>query len=451
MYRLLKMLVNIGVTNDVIAEEVRKTKILNIICIISTPVIVFYLFKNSLEGLYPVAAMNVFLLIRNLFFFYFNYKHKYYHARILLSLSGTISLSLGAIWFENGSEYYLLVNMVVVGLILQKQLISFTLIPLNAILFVAIKFYIERNPAIYIVPHDRLYANIILSTVLLAVVVVYYMNEQIRYYNDMLKANNRLNQQNNMLAEQKDQLEVMNTTKEKLFSIVAHDMRSPISNLRHALSLTSQKMLSKEEFESISSALLVQVDQLQDNLMNLLQWSKAQLNGIQTLPVAFSVQQSIQEILHLFESNLQSKKLAVRVTGNNELFFFADPEHIKLVLRNILNNAIKFSYVGKQIEIAVTDSADKICISIRDEGTGIKEEKIKTLFSFDGTDSSYGTLNEKGTGLGLILCKEFIEKNNGSISVTSQIGKGTDFKLCLPKAAKKIPARKLTGITIEDI
>lgn len=348
-------------------------------------------------------------------------------------------------------EYLLLVNMVLVAILLQKRISTVILIPLNGALFIALKIYNDSHAALYAVPAGRVYVNMIVATIVLALVVVYYMKEQIRYFNRMRAINTRLNEQKKILEQQKDQLEVLNTTKEKLFSIVAHDMRSPISNLRHALSLTSQKVLSKEEFESVSAALLVQVDQLQDSLFNLLHWSKAQLTGIQTVPVAVNVLKCIEDTVQLFESNLSSKKLQLHVNCSDDLFFYADPEHIKLVLRNVINNAIKFSYVGKHIDIVTTESENKICINIRDEGTGIDDQKLESLFQFEKTDSSFGTLNEKGTGLGLILSKEFIEKNNGTISVASIKGKGTDFKLCLPKAAKKIPARKLTGITVEDI
>jgi len=163
------------------------------------------------------------------------------------------------------------------------------------------------------------------------------------------------------------------------------------------------------------------------------------------------MEQYNKNILQLFNSNLSNKKLKVHLNCDKELFFFADPEHVKVVLRNVINNAIKFSYVEGSITINVVDDNEKICIYVKDKGTGITAEKLNNLFKFEETNSSFGTLNEKGTGLGLILCKEFIEKNNGNISVTSEEGKGTQFKLCLPKAAKKIPARKLTGITIEDI
>src|SRR6476469_8824200 len=155
MLRLLQSITHLGVTKESDEDEARKTRILNIVFLIGTPVVIYYLIKNYTEELFPLAAMNMVLLARNLLFFYFNYKQKIYHARIVLSLVGTVTTALSAVWFHNGMENFLLLNMVLIALLLPKKWVNAILIPLNAVIFVFVSFYNDKHAVLYIVQHSR--------------------------------------------------------------------------------------------------------------------------------------------------------------------------------------------------------------------------------------------------------------------------------------------------------
>jgi signal transduction histidine kinase len=243
------------------------------------------------------------------------------------------------------------------------------------------------------------------------------------------------------LQGQRDQMEVQaaqlaqaNQTKDKLFAIIGHDMRSPIGALGSLLDLLSAGHISPEDFVNLAPDLRRNVRNVQYTLDNLLQWSNSQLQGMSISPGPVDLGSTIAEIGGLMSETARAKLLElVQATPTGQLAW-ADANHVRLILRNLIGNAIKFTPQGGRITVSATDEGAWAAFSVADTGMGMSPEQMAKLFRPDTHFSTYGTGQEKGTGLGLLLCKEMAETNGGSIAVQSQVGQGSTFTVRLPKA-----------------
>ena len=247
------------------------------------------------------------------------------------------------------------------------------------------------------------------------------------------KQNKLLTAQQEQLERQKEELGKVNTTKDRLFSIVAHDLRAPLGSLRALLSLWDAKMLSPEKFEDISFKVKSNVNSLHVSLENLLQWSFSQLQGIESKPIRFDISEKVKEEIALLADLAELKDINVKNSIASDTFVEADINQIGVVVRNILSNAIKFTKLGGSICLSNTVKDNKVLIEIKDEGIGMSPDTVQKIFTVGNTNVRRGTANEKGTGLGLIVVKEFIEKNNGHLSIDSAENKGTIITFSLKK------------------
>ncbi len=232
------------------------------------------------------------------------------------------------------------------------------------------------------------------------------------------------------LEYQKEELTKLNQLKDQMFSIVSHDFRSPLNSLKGALSLYTQGIVSHEEMKSMAAGLTEKLNTTSSMLDNLLNWAKNQLQGIQIKPELFNLGELAKENIELIRPMAEKKQILISCDFDHTIKVFADKEMIKLVLRNLLSNAVKFSEKGDKVWLEVYEKADQMIISVNDQGMGMSEERIENIFS-SSASSTLGTANEKGMGLGLILCKEFIEKNGGTIWLESEEGKGNSFQFSL--------------------
>lgn len=232
-----------------------------------------------------------------------------------------------------------------------------------------------------------------------------------------------------------DQLKILNTTKDKLFSIISHDLRNPFNNL---LGMSRQLTSNIDEYSKADIKERVQLIEESSKrgyelLENLLQWSLSQSGEIKFKPAAINVSAIVKECWSILENQASAKKIEFVSNINEELIVNADHNMLKVILRNLLTNAIKYSFPNGKVTInAVKIRGNKLMISVADEGMGIPENEIQMLFRTDATYSSAGTANETGTGLGLILCKEFVEKHKGEIWVESILNSGSTFNFTLP-------------------
>lgn len=224
-----------------------------------------------------------------------------------------------------------------------------------------------------------------------------------------------------------------NLVKDKLFSIIGHDLRNPIGGITTMLTLMENKNHDAEVIKRVS-AMRKQGELALDILNSLLKWGQAQLKGIEVNPANFKTKDFILKNMALLKSQSLEKQLIIENQIPDDLVIKADPDHFDFIIRNLLSNAIKFSFAEGKVELkAKTDQKDeKIIFSVKDYGQGISESQLKK-FKFSNMDISYGTNGEKGTGIGLMLCREFISANGGEIWVESIEGQGAEFNFSFYK------------------
>jgi signal transduction histidine kinase len=268
--------------------------------------------------------------------------------------------------------------------------------------------------------------------------IILKQNELLNKTNTLLKERqHHIETQAEELTAQKEELTKINeelnevvATKDKFFSIIAHDLRNPLCTLigfsEHLYrdSDDCDEITRNEIYRSIYESSL----SANNLLENLLIWSRMQMGGIKTYPEIINLHNIIDGACRLHENSRTKKNIKLEVNIDKTLEIRADKYMMISVINNLLSNAIKFTYVGGTIRIIselIETGKVKVCVS--DNGTGISPKNIDKLFRIDSSYSSLGTNDEKGTGLGLLLCKEFVERNGGNIWVESEQGKGSDF------------------------
>lgn len=242
-----------------------------------------------------------------------------------------------------------------------------------------------------------------------------------------------LAQKNSLIEEKSSELTRLNATKDKLFSIIGHDFRSPLQSLKGLLELISRGNLSQQEFNLYSGELKNRIDLVYANLNNLLNWSVLQLQGIQTKPITLRITDVVEDVVSMYADISQRKGIELRNLVARHIFAYADRDHLHLVLRNLVSNAIKFTSSGS-VTIYASCTDDDVEVHVEDSGTGIAEHDLERLFNRQSLWTLKGTNNEKGLGLGLLLCREFVEKNNGMLKVKSTINEGTTFTFSLRRS-----------------
>jgi len=267
--------------------------------------------------------------------------------------------------------------------------------------------------------------------VILLIVLVLY-----RFYIKK-KANKLLSEKNKMITEQKEKLELANATKDKFFTLLAHDLKTPffvIMKYAHYLKLEIDKM-SINERDSIINELNEYTEHIYGLLENLLTWSRSQRGMIHLKKEMLNISEIINDAIRTYNYEHYIKNITVKTEIPDYMNVYGDKYTLKTVIGNIFNNAIKFTHQNGEISIVAQINNDKnIEIAISDNGVGIDEDKINSLFTIGESYSTEGTMNEKGTGLGLLICKEFIDLNNGVIKVSSQKGIGSTFTIVLPSS-----------------
>jgi signal transduction histidine kinase/ligand-binding sensor domain-containing protein len=243
-----------------------------------------------------------------------------------------------------------------------------------------------------------------------------------------------IEEQSKILNEQKDQLQQLNSTKDKFFSIIAHDLRSPFQSL-----MGISDMLFEEFKESNTDLQKFYTRTIHDSshqlyslVENLLTWSRTQRNKMTFEPVVINISALIEDTLNMLQPNFTQKNISVERHFISEGKGYADKNMVEMVIRNLITNAIKFTPENGKVRISVININQDLQVEVSDNGIGISPEDQTKLFRIDTDFSKKGTMGEGGTGLGLILCKEFIEKNNGRIWVNSNPGEGSSFFFTIP-------------------
>ncbi|MBT8273449.1 MAG: tetratricopeptide repeat-containing sensor histidine kinase [Bacteroidia bacterium] len=238
--------------------------------------------------------------------------------------------------------------------------------------------------------------------------------------------------QNDDILQQTQHLEDMNHVKDRLFSIVSHDLKDSITSIKAFLDLLKENSITEREFNELIPELSDNADNASALLLNLLNWSKSQLQNLEPKPETFNIQEIFQEKIQLIDKKVKKKRI-VLLDESIKGFVYADKSMVEIVVQNLLANAVKFSRVGDVITVSNRERNGNSLICIEDTGVGISEENQKKLFGTAGF-TTRGTSDEKGTGLGLSICKQLVEMNKGKIWVESEIGLGSKFFVELPKA-----------------
>ena len=217
-----------------------------------------------------------------------------------------------------------------------------------------------------------------------------------------------------------------------MFSIVSHDLKDSISSIKGFLDLLKEDSISKEEFNELIPELSENANNASLLLYNLLNWSKSQMQNLEPNPELFNIQEVFHTKIGLVEPKIEQKRI-VLIDESQRDFVYADKSMVEIVIQNLITNAVKFSRVGDIITISNRDQNGKSLICVEDTGVGMSKENLNKLFK-GSNFTTVGTKNEKGTGLGLTICKELVELNKGRIWVESTQNVGSKFYVELPKA-----------------
>ena len=233
---------------------------------------------------------------------------------------------------------------------------------------------------------------------------------------------------------QNDELRKLNATKDKFFSIIAHDLRSPFSSIAGFSQLLMDKVhqMDKEHIEKMAQIINEASKLAMELLTNLTDWSLSQSGRIEFHPEEIRIADVVKEVEQLFAPVASQKGIEIKIDVPSQLTAYADEALLQTILRNLISNAIKFTYTGGVVTISSKAGKNQVIFSVSDTGVGISGTKIHNLFRIDTNHSTEGTNKEKGTGLGLILCREFVEKHGGRIWVESKEGEGSIFSFSLP-------------------
>jgi PAS domain S-box-containing protein len=260
-------------------------------------------------------------------------------------------------------------------------------------------------------------------------------NERPAYFIAQVQDITKRKKSEEQLIKYMEELKLLNAAKDKFFSIISHDLRSPFNSLLGLTEYISQSYdeMTPTEIRTSISNVYTSSKQVYNLILNLLEWSMIQSGRLTVNKSVINLSDLGKEIMGLYEDNANYKQIKLINNMEQEIYVYADKYMIDTIIRNFVSNSIKFTRPGGMITIKSIINGDNAEVSVTDTGIGISPEEQKNLFHIDEQTSRDGTANEKGTGLGLILCKEFIEKNNGVLWVESEEGKGSRFSFTVPR------------------
>ncbi|PKO96104.1 MAG: hybrid sensor histidine kinase/response regulator [Bacteroidetes bacterium HGW-Bacteroidetes-7] len=242
------------------------------------------------------------------------------------------------------------------------------------------------------------------------------------------------------ISRQTEELRKTILGRDKLYSVIAHDLRSPIASIRMVMEVLING-ITKESVDPDMYDLLIMANRLTDDsftlLDNLLKWTKSQTGRLNSVfQDDVEIMNLVNGVVEVLRGVAKLKNIDIELSGSTDRIARIDIDMAKTALRNLLSNAIKFSFDGSRIEIKITEEDNRVIVDIKDYGAGINQEKQKLLFKTDTHFTSFGTGNEEGSGLGLLLCDEFVRRNGGSLWFVSEEGKGSTFSFDIPAPKK---------------
>lgn len=272
----------------------------------------------------------------------------------------------------------------------------------------------------------------VIFLVLILIGTYYFYRQKQLLSRELQNQHEALLRQKQLIEVQTINMQAVNDLKDKLIAVIGHDLRSPVSNLSSIIELFETGQLGAEEVTDLMKTINPIVKGAELTLLNLMEWASSQIKGknVQTSPVDIFILGI--EMEQTFKHALKVKKISFINDTKPGEEVYADQNHLKVILRNLISNAIKFTEVMGTIALAALVEGEEVLISVSDTGRGMEEEEVQKLFDINAHFSNPGTMGEKGTGIGLLLCKELIELNGSKLGVQSSRGKGSTFFFKLP-------------------
>lgn len=431
-----KKLLQIGVEEELSFSERSRIKITNRLVVINAIIVSVYMLVNYVSSQtsavntnpWWTVLLNVGGIAMVLPIFVLNHMRRYQLARLLVVSFLVVALTANGLSWSTPyhAEFYFFALAAFVFIVFRNQKLAIFMYVIQAlafgwVVFAIVQLHPEWNLSSLTLVLRVAFAYIFLFSIL------YFMRKEAETYQEEAEI------KNSQLSLEKEEMEKLNFTKDKIFTIISHDLRSPIASLQSLLTLLNDDTIGKEDFKKATVGLEKQVFQLRNSLDELLTWSKAQLHGINPAPELVNLRQVVVQVVSVLKVAARGKRIIITTQLDSEWQVYCDPNMLHSILTNLVSNAIKFTPVGGAISIAATAVENDIVVQVEDTGVGISEENIKKILSPSVLFTTRGTNNEKGTGLGLAMCKEFVEKNKGKFEIRSEDGKGSRFIISLPK------------------
>lgn len=450
--RMLSRISNYGVKADTSQSEARHIQFANYCSLISILGIITFCSFDSIiafKDLWEPILVSLLYIPFFILIIYLNEKGYYSLARNLLAfLCISLTFIIAAFYFgKEVREHSLFILFAGVALLVNpirnwKTILLVATISILAYLY--IEFMVDSSTVKTPYPSEfvntyKIFTNLFSFLTFILILVVYEIRitrkEEIieSHINDLEEINKGLIRINEEVRLSHDLLVKLNSKKNQMFSIIAHDLRGPIGNIMVTSEIISQSIMKGDN--STAEFFTNRISEASKNTFSLLEdliiWSRTQINNIQYNPIQVKLNDIIPELLKLFKAPLTEKRLKVE-TLNPDLEIYEDYNMLSTVIRNLLSNAIKFSYPEGKIEISANYAGNMVEIIVKDYGIGMTENLINNIMEGGEISSMPGTCDEKGTGLGLLICRELILKNHGNLLIKSAKNKGTEFIVKFP-------------------
>lgn len=314
------------------------------------------------------------------------------------------------------------------------------------ILFTISLILYKNNSLLHLPSHNYLptfIINIIFAFTIIFLIVVHFKNQITKNEKILTEQNRRLQQMTQEISSQRDELKannnklkVMNATKDKFFSIIAHDLRNPFNGILGFSDLLVKSLANNRIKDSVGYANIIYTSARNafTLLENLLEWSRSQTGRITYHPQIVDFVRIVEKSVNVCKDFADGKGIELQISITENLSILADENMLNSVMRNLITNAIKYTPKGGRVTITAQASESLVEVAVTDTGIGMSSETMNKLFKIHEIDSKEGTEKEAGTGLGLLLCKTFIEKHGGKINVESELGKGSCFRFTIPQS-----------------
>lgn len=456
-------IISSGVNSGLSISEVKRIKLTNgiafilgigVLMIISFSIIFELFVSGNLDISLKPAIYTSFSVIIALSCIHLNKKGYYLLSRFILQVLFWIVVVLLSVVYGKSvrlDQYFLVLMLLPFGLF-QRGIKITIAVAISIVLYIGCNIYYYFFPPIIEMSEKYSSVYFMIHTIMTIAMIIALIAYFRRQNENSEKA---LSDEIIKHVRTTEELHKANIAKDKFFSIIAHDLKGPIGNIANLLKNYNIEEVDPELLFHLRSSTQNTYELVQD----LLTWARAQKEHFDIEPTNFNIYKNISKLVSVQQYSARQKNIDLVVScEEKEIFVFADIPSIDTVLRNLIANAIKFTKEGGKIKVTASAVNGKLKITVSDTGVGMSVKKLPQLFKVGSNFSSPGTMNERGTGLGLLLCKEFVEQNKGEIGVESEPGKGSSFWFTLPlgkaidldKIQEIIKEKRLRTLIVED-